>query len=72
MRLKPAYFSTRFRYDVSSNKAVREASMEILIDSGWNGLLRETIRVGKRVQSRSATGNGMSVRLCRSEDFPAD
>lgn len=46
--------------------------MEILIDSGWNGLLRETIRVGKRVQSRSATGNGMSVRLCSSEDFPAD
>lgn len=47
-------------------------SMEILMFSTSLGVRLDTIRVGKRVQSRSATGNGMSVKLCSKEDFPAD
>jgi hypothetical protein len=35
-------------------------------------VLRETIRVAKRVHNLPSTGNGMSVRLCKREDFPAD
>lgn len=49
-----------------------DGSIEILIDSGSKGVLLETIRVGNRVHSLSATGKGMSVRLCSSDDFPAD
>lgn len=36
------------------------------------GVRRDTILVGNRVQSRLATGKGMSVKLCNSEDFPTD
>ena len=40
--------------------------------SSLSGVRRDTILVGNLVQSRLATGNGMSVKLCSSEDFPAD
>lgn len=35
-------------------------------------VLRDTMRVAKRVQHPLPTGNGMSVRLWSSEDLPAD
>ena len=47
-------------------------SREILMTSLSLGVRRDTILVGNRVQSRLATGKGMSVKLCNSEDFPAD
>lgn len=46
--------------------------MDILVVSSLLDVRREIIRVGKRVQRLSATGNGMSVKLCNKDDFPAD
>lgn len=54
------------------NPPIILASIEILMHSTSLGVRRDTIRIGKRVHSRSATGNGISVKLCSKEDFPAD
>lgn len=47
-------------------------SIETVVVSRWPGVLREMMRVGNLVHTLLATGNGMSVRLWRSDDFPAD
>lgn len=68
-RLNSAY---RCPNALRSGMAVGDGSIDILIFSDSKGVLLETMRVGNRVQTPSATGNGISVRLCSSEDFPAD
>lgn len=47
-------------------------SIETVVVSRRPGVLREMMRVGNLVHTLLATGNGMSVRLWRSDDFPAD
>lgn len=48
-------------------------SMLIRNESLLPGPVRlETMRVGQRVQQPLLTGNGMPVKLCKSEDLPDD
>ena len=55
-----------------SRLSITFGSIETVVVSRRSGVRRERIRVGNLVHTLLATGNGMSVRLWRSDDFPAD
>ena len=46
--------------------------MDIVAISWVPWVLLEMMRVGYLVQRPPATGNGISVKLCSSDDLPAD
>jgi len=72
VRRKVSYLVRRSATLLSGKWLKNFGSIDTRVVSSSPEVLRETIRVGNRVHSRPATGNGMFVKLCRSEDFPTD
>lgn len=62
-----AIFSSRLKGFASPASMVTR-----MVSLSPSSALFETIRVANRVQSSSPIGNGMLVKLCSSEDLPAD